>query len=369
MKRILIDLLCLTLLFSCTAFAEGSDPLANVALTNGRLTGTVTACFGFENDTPTFHELLVDCPLPEAAYPQEILTVGNRYFSKADMQRALKTIGQDANGHFLNNRTEARYTGDWNAEAAADISKEEAAQQAIIIGLAYFDALGIEVSQTPRIVSRPYDLEAALDRQRAYWTPRFSDYSAMEERFTATWKHAHRFDPEQTAYTEVVFDVLLEGKLCWNQPSYPAGYADEPDAWAGHSVSASVIVSGSGILVQASACNIPEIKSRRSLAGDPVYTAFLAGAASRCITVAPGSDWQSALRAALADSSRVGTLYGNSQDSLFQTEYMGEPVVAYGYTTVITGLFPVLHTITQYEWAPFFAFECEYQSADGSRFR
>ncbi|MDO5378926.1 MAG: hypothetical protein Q4G52_11385, partial [Clostridia bacterium] len=102
-KSILAEFMLLLLL--CPAFGLAQqDPLANVVVEDGWMSGAVTAHFmaGTENETAT--DILIDCPVPEEPYPAEVLTVGYRYFSKKDVQRALRAIGQSDKGKLSNNR-------------------------------------------------------------------------------------------------------------------------------------------------------------------------------------------------------------------------------------------------------------------------
>lgn len=355
---------CALLLLFCPIVRAQDDPLSGLIIEDGWMHGTVTAHFVNGYSEETFYDIQVDCAVPEEPYPAEILTTGNRFFSKADMQRALRAAGQSDQGKFGNDRTYSQYTGDWNAEASADISWEDAAKQAIQIGLDYFTELGVEVDPVPRSVSRPYDYESWLETQTEFFSHRFSDFSLQLERAQAQWKRRHKYDPRQSAYTEVDFTVLLDGMRLYPVPSYPAGYSDEPDASIGFSVEASVIVSDSGILVSARTSEIPEIQSRR-----PMSEAELAEIALSMHSrpLIPQPDGMSALRAALADSSSVGYLHSSSEDQLIQFEYMDEPVTAYGSQCVITAIVPYLFTISAHEWMPMWDIQCTDEYADGFR--
>lgn len=166
------------------------------------------------------------------------------------------------------------------------------------------------------------------------------------------------------AYTAVYFDLMVDGMRLWRDPSYPAHYADEPDAWEGLAVGADVIVSDSGVLVEA-ACNLFEIQSRRPIKDDPAYAYYIEALYDHWSLVFPAQDWQDALHAVLADS-RLGLSWG-VQEHPFQSPSMTEPVTAYGYSTVITQISPCLSTISRNEWAPFWTIETASEHSDGWR--
>lgn len=343
------------------------DPLAGIVIEDGWMTGTVTAHFSVGSGNEFVDEIKVDCPEPPEAYPSEILTVADGYVSKKQMQQALKAAGQSTEGKFVNTRGSAGYTGNWNTEAASDISKEDAAEQAIEIGLKYFAALGVEVDPVPTSISRPYDYDAYMERQIRSYEHSFSDTSTFIDHAKAHWKRTSKYHPKQTEYTSVDFTILLDGMRLDQNPSYPAGYADEPDAWEGYSAGAHVIVSDSGVLVEAS-CTLLEMTSRRPLEDDPVHETFLTQYQSllqrKLITA---DSWSTALSAALADSSHAGLLESNQEDAPYQNKDMDEPVIAYGSRTVITEIHPVLHTISRNEWAPFWTIETVREYSDGWR--
>lgn len=166
------------------------------------------------------------------------------------------------------------------------------------------------------------------------------------------------------AYTAVYFDLMVDGMRLWRDPSYPAHYADEPDAWEGFAVGADVIVSDSGVLVEA-ACNLFEIQSRRPIKDDPAYAYYIEALYDHWSLVFPAQDWQDALHAVLADS-RLGLSWG-VQEHPFQSPSMTEPVTAYGYGTVITQISPCLSTISRNEWAPFWTIKTASEHSDGWR--
>lgn len=362
MKRMIVEILALLMLVSCPAALAQDDPLAGIVMENGVISGTVTARFGSE-----WTALKIDCPVPESPYPAEILTVGKGRVSKRQMQAALQAAGQCADGQFLAKPGFARYTGDWRAPADADISKEDAAARATGIGLAYFDALGVEVERTPRGVYRPYDFEDTMDRQAVIYTHRYSDTTAFMEAARSLWKRAHKYDPGQSAYTRVDFNLALDGMRLWEVPSYPANYADEPDAWLCTPVDAHVIVSDSGVLVEAS-CDLFAIEFRRPLAGDPAYAAYADALQSKWGPLFPATDWRDALTTVLTRHAPAAGLHTSVEDQPYQNQNMTQPVTAYGYDCVITGVKPYLTTMSESEWVPVWCIESMSEYPDGFRY-
>ena len=354
-------------LILCPTALCQSDLFSGLSVDGGQITGAVTAHFNVGTEYESTEEISVDCPEPPEAYSQEILTVADRFVSKKEMQQALKAAGQRTEGKFMNSRGSARYTGDWNAVAGADISKEDAAAQATRIAIQYFAALGVEVDPIPRHVSRPYDYDEWMGNQINSYEHRFSDASTFIENAEANWKRLSKHHPKQSEYTSVSFCILLDGMRLETNPSYPAGYADEPEAWEGFSVSADAIVSDSGILVEAS-CNLLKIASRRPMKNDLVYESFLQQSQSRGEIFLLGECWQEALNTALSNSSPIIQIQKSSSDAPYQNKYMDEPIIAFGSRTVITAISPILHTISKNEWAPFWHIETMQQFSDGWRY-
>ena len=362
MKHIIVNLLILLLLLCPAALAQ-SDLLDGLTVKDCLLHGTVTGVFGADRiEKP----IKVDCSLPEDPYPAEILTFKKGYVSKKQMQSALRAAGQHTEGQFVNPRGTAMYTGDWRTEASADISNEEAAAQAVRIGLAYFEALGVEVDPAPRSVSRPYDFDAYMARQTAVYEHAFSDTSTFIDNARAHWKRRIKYEEKQAAYTAVYFNLMVGGMRLWSDPSYPAHYADEPDAWEGFSTGAHVIVSDSGVLVEA-ACDLFEIKARRPTEGDAVYNEYFEAFPQHGSNgVFPARDWRDALRIALSDPDLGGFSWG-AEEQPYQNQYMTEPIISYGFSTVITGIKPFLSAISRSDWAPFWRIETTAEYADGWR--
>ena len=361
MKRIIINLLLLTALL-CPATPAQADPLDGLIVADGWVSGMTTGVFGVDDIR---HAVKIDCPLPEAPYPAEILTLTKGYVSKKQMQTALKAAGQRTEGRFVNKRGCAIYTGDWRTEAAADISAEDAAAQAVRIGLAYFEALGVEVDPVPRAVSRPYDDDAWMAHQTDIYTHWYSDPSTFLERARANRKRRMQYEERQPEYTVVEFDLCVDGMRLWGTPSYPAHYADDPDAWVGMSVGASVTVSDSGVLVEAS-CELFDVKARRPVADDAIYTEYLDALAQSFTFLLPADDGFSALHAVLSGFPNYAGV-GWREEGLFQNKYMTEPVVAYGSTPVVTGIKPYLSAISESEWAPLWHVDFTDEFEDGWR--
>lgn len=361
MKHIIAKLFIVLLLLCPAALAQG-DLLDGLIIKGDWVRGTATGVFGADRiEKP----IKVDCPLPEKPYPAEILTLKKGYVSKKQMQSALKAAGQRTEGQFVNPRGTAMFTGDWRAEAAADISNEEAAAQAVRIGLAYFEALGVSVDPIPRSVSRPYDFDAYMARQTAAYEHAFSDASTFIDNARAQWKRRMKYEEKQPAYTAVYFNLMVGGMRLWSDPSYPAHYADEPDAWEGFSTGAHVIVSDSGVLVEA-ACDLFEMKARRPLEGDAVYNDYLEALGKHGSSVFPAQDWQDALHIALSEPYIAGFSWGAEEQS-YQNKYMTEPITAYGFSTVVTEIKPCLSAISRSDWAPFWRIETTAEFADGWR--
>ncbi|MGN0774517.1 MAG: hypothetical protein ACI4MP_12100 [Candidatus Ventricola sp.] len=361
MKHIIVNVLVFLILLCPAALAQG-DPPDGLIVEEGWVRGTVTGVFGADSiEKP----IKVDCPLPEDPYPAEILTLKEGYVSKKQMQSALRAAGQSTQGQFVNLRGTAMYTGDWRAEAAADISNEEAAAQAVRIGLAYFEALGVEVDPVPRSVSRPYDFDAYMARQTEIYEHRYSDPTALIDNARAHWKRRMKYEEKQPAYTAVYFNLMVGGMRLWSDPAYPAHYADEPDAWEGFSTGAHVIVSDSGVLVEA-ACDLFEMKARRPIESDAVYADYLEALDGKVSLIVPAQDWQDALRVALADPAGVNLSWG-AEEQPYQNQYMTEPVTTYGFTTVVTAIRPFLSAISRSDWVPFWRIETTDEFADGWR--
>ena len=360
MKHIIAKLFIVLLLLCPAALAQG-DLLDGLIIKGDWVRGTATGVFGADRiEKP----IKVDCPLPEKPYPAEILTLKKGYVSKKQMQSALKAAGQRTEGQFVNPRGTAMFTGDWRAEAAADISNEEAAAQAVRIGLAYFEALGVSVDPIPRSVSRLYDFDAYMARQTAAYEHAFSDASTFIDNARAQWKRRMKYEEKQPAYTAVYFNLMVGGMRLWSDPSYPAHYADEPDAWEGFSTGAHVIISDSGVLVEAS-CDLFEIKARRPIEEDAVYIDFLKTFHQHGSNgVFPAQDWQDALHIALSEPYIAGFSWGAEEQS-YQNKYMTEPITAYGFSTVVTEIKPCLSAISRSDWAPFWRIETTAEFADG----
>lgn len=367
MKHICSKILVLLLLCTIPSISNGEIP-KGIMVEGGRVSGTVTAIFGKGTEYETTHDLQLDCSVPNGIYTPEIFEMEYRYFSKKDIQKALRAIGQNDQGTFRNNREGTSYVNTSRIDPSAEISKENAAKQAIEIGIKYFEALGIEVAQTPVYVGRPYDFDAYMENNKEVYSHWYSDTTTFMERAETQWKKTQKYETRSEEYTRVTFAVMVNGMRLWTQPSYQAGYEDEPEAQIGFEVSASVLVSDSGVLVEASTSHIPEIKKTRQLkeGENELYPSL-----QNRLHFPPlirAESWQEALNIALQNAGKIGDLSGNAEDQPFQNQYMDNPITKYGYQTIITEIYPCLSTITKDEWAMFWHIDCQQQYADGWRY-
>ncbi len=367
MKRILRSMLILLLLCTVPLISRSETP-KGITVEGDRISGTVTAIFGKGTEYETAQDLLIDCPVPNDIYTPDVFTVEYRYFSKKEMQKALQTIGQSDQGTFRNNRTGTSYVNTSRIDPSADISKENAAKQAIDIGIKYFEALGIEVVSTPVYVERPYDFDAYMEHHREVYLHWYSDTTTFMERAENQWKKTRKYESRAPEYTRVTFAVMVNGMRLWTQPSYLAGYEDEPDAQIGFEVSASVLVSDSGVLVEASTSYIPQIIKTQQLKEE--QKARYPSLQNRLFfpPLIRAESWQEALNIAIANAGEIGVLSGNAEDEPFQNQDMDKPITKYGYQTVITEMYPCLSTITKDEWTMFWHIDCQMQYADGWRY-
>jgi len=148
MKHIFNKIFILLLLCILPSTSKG-EMLQGIMVEDGRISGIVTALFGKGTEYETTHTLQIDCSVPNGIYTPEIFEVEYRYFSKKDIQKALQAIGQSDQGTFQNSREGTSYVNTSKIDPSAGISKEDAAKQAIEIGIKYFEALGIEVVMCP----------------------------------------------------------------------------------------------------------------------------------------------------------------------------------------------------------------------------
>ena len=51
----------------------------------------------------------------------------------------------------------------------------------------------------------------------------------------------------------------------------------------------------------------------------------------------------------------------------YQNRYMDQPIIQYSSERVITKIYPVLYTIAESEWAPFWKIETQEEFRDGWR--
>lgn len=359
MKRIIAELaLLLMLAFSAAACAQGDLP-GDLVIENQRLTGTLEACFGAGSEYEQWETILVDCPLPAQAYTEEIIQTEYRRFSKKDVQKALEAIGQRSEVRFISYETGFRFTGMEKIDPSADITAEEAAEQAVQIGLSFFEALGVEVAVESASAERPYDEEACMLEAKERLIHGFSEINALLDRQRAQWKRRQKYETRGPQYTYVSFDIMTDGMRVASWPAYPAGFSDEPDAKIAFDTGVSVLVSDSGVLVEAQAGSIPRVKSRRMpQEKDAAAIALLEQSYIRV------QSWQEALKQAC----QMGQMQRNSAETSFKTEYMDEPITRYASQAVVTQIYPCLYTISKDEWVMIWHIESKQQYADGCRF-
>jgi len=358
MKHMFAELMLFALML-CSAAACAQDDL-NLVIKDQRITGTIKSCFGAGTEYEQWETILVDCPLPEQAYTEEIITTTYCRIGKKDVQKALKAIGQSDQGRFISDGNGFRFTGDQKCDPAADISQEEAAEQAIRIGRDFFEALGVEVAAQSAYVSRPYDEAAFMRAAQERFTHAFSQIDVKMDRQRAQWKRAHQYDTRGPQYTHVSFHIMIDGMRVASWPSYPAGFSDEPDAQIGFDTGVSVLVSDSGVLVEVQAGCIPQVKSRRMPQEED--TAAIEALLERSHIRA--QSWQEALEQA----QQMGHLPRNSAERPYQTEYMDEPITMYASQAVVTEIYPCLYTISKDEWVMIWRIESQQQYADGWRY-
>lgn len=166
MKLILISILS-AILFFTYAHAE-HDPLALLTIDQGQIRGTVMAEFTSPDGYKNLQQITVDCAVPDSIQANEVWTVTNRFISEKEMTSALQAIGQPENGTLVCNQTFSHFSGNWDAPASSDICRTDAGKQAVRIGLAYFDALGIDVDPVPRNSNDLTILKPTLSRQPSY---------------------------------------------------------------------------------------------------------------------------------------------------------------------------------------------------------
>ena len=242
----------------------------------------------------------------------------------------------------------------------ADISKEAAAEQAVRIGQSFFEALGVEVAAEPASVSRPYDEEEFMRAAQERLTHGFSEIDALMDRQRAQWKRRQKYETRGPQYTYVSFHIMTDGMYVASWPSYPAGFSDEPDARIAFDTGVSVLVSDSGLLVEAQAGCIPQVKSRR-MPGEEEASAITAQLEPSHIRA---ESWQTALRQA----QQMGILQRNSAEQSYKTEYLDQPITRYASRAVVTEIYPCLYTISKEEWVMIWQIESRQQYADGCRF-
>lgn len=360
MKRMIAELMLLFMLVCSAAACAQGDLLANLVIEDRHITGTIETCFGAGTEYEHWETILVDCPLPNYTYTGEIIQTEVRCFGKKDVQKALQAIGQNDQGWFVSDETGFRFTSEAKLDPSADISQAEAADQAVRIGLAFFEALGVEASAESATVTRPYDEEAFMRSAQERLAHSFSEIDVMMDRQHAQWKRMHRYDTRGPQYTHVSFQIMADGMRVASWPSYPAGFSDEPDAKIAFDTGVSVLVSDSGVLVEVQAGCIPRVKGRRMPGKEDANA--IAELREQSFIQAEG--WQEALEAA----ALAGCLPRNEAQMPFQTGELNEPITRYPSQAVITEVYPCLYTIAKNEWVMVWQIGSKQQFADGCRF-
>lgn len=360
MKRMIAELVLILALAYCSLAGAQGDPFANLVIKEQRIAGSIEACLDAGTEHERWETILVDCPLPAQPYSGEIFTTEYRRFDKRDVQKALSAIGQSEQGRFVSDENGFRFIREQRIDPSADIAHEEAASQAVRIGQRFFEALGIEVDTESAYATRPYDEEAFMRSVKERLTHRFSQIGTLLDRQRAQWKRMHKYETRGPQYTHVSFRSMTDGMRVASWPSYPAGYADEPDAMFAFDTGVSVLVSDSGVLVEAKAGRIPRVKSRRP----PQEKDAAAIAALQEQSHILAESWQEALEAA----HRLECLPRNTKETAFQAEYMDEPIISYASQAVVTDIYPCLYTISKDEWVMIWQIESLQQFADGCRF-
>ena len=326
MKRLvslLLVLLPLSLaLLPAPSRAEPSLP-DGLTVSEGRVTGTLTTLEG--------GIYLVDMPIPVAPDPAERLTVAYRQFTEAEVRAALIAAGQSGEGTISLRREFVEdsifyFTGDFDAESSADISLEDAKAQAVAIALAFVDALGIDCARESPSVRRAYEYD---DSNRDFWHT-LSEPEAYSEylRAYANSPKRQRALPEQQSYTDVSFEILLDGHLMDGQTGYPVDDPHDPATIETVTTFVSVWVSDRGEIVRAEAQHIPQSVTR-----EPAE---------------PLMDW----REYLSCYQQNPIAPEDQQDRTYFRSEIGMEITEYGTLTVLTGLEPIYQCVSPNEWVP-----------------
>lgn len=356
MKHIIAELAVIFLLIcNSVVYAQG-DPLANLIVKNGRITGSLEVCI--DGDTGRFDTILVDSPLPAQVYSRDIFVMEYRRFSKKEVQKALREIGQSEQGNFVSDGKGFRFTGAMRIDPAADITWEAAAEQAVRIGHSFFRALGIEVAAESAYVTRPYDEEAFICAEKERLIHQCSEIDEQIERQRAQWKRMQKYETRGPQYTRVSFHIMTDGMRVASWPAYPAGFSDEPNAMVAFDTGVSVLVSDSGVLVEAQVGHVPQVKGRKTPQDDAVIAKQLEQSHIRA------ESWQEALDQA----QRINQLPKNCAETSNKSEYADEPITWYASQAVVTEIHPCLYTISKDEWVMIWRIESMQQYADGCRF-
>ena len=360
MKRILINVIFFFLLIAC-AQAE-SNPLSGLVIDHDKITGTVAAQFTGADGQQILQEIGVDCPVPAAIHANEIWAVTNRHITEESLAYALNAIGQSDEGTYSCTANSSRFSGNWDKPAFSDLSKADRLEQAIRIGLAYFEALDIDVDPLPRSVERPNDFEAYLTQTAHLYAHIYSDSSRYLDRLKAQWERTHVYETLAPNYTTVQFTVMVDGMHVWPLPAYPILGPEESNAYSSYAVTAYVTVSDSGILVEAGTSFIPEVLSRTQR-----QTSSSAHALNGISQFIAAPTWQDALCFAL-EHGTASSLIGNTEECIVLDNASAASITRYGSRSVITSITPYLYPVSKDKLTPVWRIECVSEYADGCRF-
>ena len=360
MKHVIAEWMLLFMLAYSMAACAQDNLLANLIIEDQHITGTIDTCYGAGTEYEQWETILVDCPLPTQEYTAEIITTTYRRISKKDVQKALRAIGQRDEGRFISDKTGFRFLREERIGPSENISREDAANQAVRIGLAFFEALGVEVAAESAVIERPYDEEAFMRAAQERLSHGFSQIDALLDRQRAQWKRRMKYETRGPQYTQVSFQMMTDGMRIAAWPSYSAGFSDEPDARIAFDTGVSVLVSDSGVLVQVQVGSIPQVKKRRM----PQENDAAAIAALLEQSLIRAESWQEALKQA----QQMGCLPRNNEEEDYKTEYMDKSITRYASCAVVTEIYPCLYTISKDEWVMIWHIESRQQAADGYRF-
>lgn len=326
MKRFASPLLALfpllLALFPASVCAEPSLP-DGLSVSDGRVTGEFTTVEG--------GIYLVDMPVPVAPEPAEKLTVEYRQFTEDEVRAALIAAGQSGEGtirlrgEFIEDSV-FFFNGDYDAESSADVSLEEAKAQAVAIALAFVEALDIDCLRESPSVRRVYEYD---DSNLQFWHT-LSEAEAYSEYLRASYYSPKRLRslPEQQSYTDVSFEILLDGRFMDGHTGYPVDDPYDPATIETVTTFVSVWVSDCGEIVRAEAQHIPQAFTR-----EPAE---------------PLMDW----REYLSYYQQNPIAPEDQQDRTYFRSEIGMEIIEYAALTVLIGLEPIYQCVSQNEWVP-----------------